>query len=216
MSHLPLFLLGNILSSLHNRLSVGLCCTRDRAKSRVYLVKAILSPRASDKTKATAHGALIYWHSNSSQTDWRSRNVQAACHHANIAACLCHKINPPSTHVTPAILEFVHHVLKRMAKNTPELCLLYKDAVDGYEDRNRQVAEEREKMQAKRLKNPQRYRCAAVGCGIEADTGKMLSKCTSSLFFLRPSGPVLTIGGRLRKMRRRQETFLLQQRMSES
>jgi len=52
-----------------------------------------------------------------------------------------------------------------MAKNTPELRLLYKEAADGYEYRNRQVAEEREKMQAKRLKNPQRYRCVAVGCG---------------------------------------------------
>ena len=41
-----------------------------------------------------------------------------------------------------------------MAKNTPEL---YKDAIDDYEDRNKQVTEEREKMQAKRLKNPQRY-----------------------------------------------------------
>ncbi|EDR06475.1 uncharacterized protein LACBIDRAFT_328873 [Laccaria bicolor S238N-H82] len=176
------------------RLSVGLCCTRDRPKSRVYFIKAILSPGASDKTKATAHGALIYWHLYSLRTDLQSRYVQAACHHANIAARLCRMINPPSTHVTPAILEFMHHVLKRMAKNVPELCLLYKDAVDGYKDRNKQVAEEREKMQAKRLKNPQRYRCAAVGCGIEADTGKMLSKCTTSLFFLRPSGPVLTTG----------------------
>lgn len=63
-----------------------------------------------------------------------------------------------------------------MAKNTPELCLLCKDAIDGYEDISRQVAEEREKMQAKRLKNPQRYWCAAVGCGVEADSGKMLSR----------------------------------------
>ena len=54
--------------------------------------------------------------------------------------------------------------------------MLCKDAIDGYEDISRQVAEEREKMQAKRLKNPQRYWCAAVGCGVEADSGKMLSR----------------------------------------
>ena len=38
---------------------------------------------------------------------------------------------------------------------------------------------EREKMQLKRLKNPRRYRCAAVGYGIETDSGKMLSRCRS-------------------------------------
>ena len=42
-----------------NRLSLGLGCTCNHTKSRVYLIKAILSPTASDKTKATAHGALI-------------------------------------------------------------------------------------------------------------------------------------------------------------
>ena len=108
----------------------------------------------------------------------------------------------------------VHHLFEHMAKNPQELCLVYKDAIDGYEDENRQVAEEREKVQAKRLKNPQRYRCAAVRCGVEADSGKILSRCTSSLF--PPSEPVLTTGGRLRKMRHRKKTLLLQQRMPES
>ena len=46
-----------------------------------------------------------------------------------------------------------------------------------YEARNRQVEGEKEKtLQLKRLKNPRRYRCAAVGCGVEADSGKMLSR----------------------------------------
>ena len=58
-----------------------------------------------------------------------------------------------------------------MARDTPELYLFYKDTQDVYEARNRQVEGEREKMQLKRLKNPRRYRCVAVGCGVEADLG---------------------------------------------
>ena len=66
-----------------------------------------------------------------------------------------------------------------MAKDAPELYLFYKDAQDVYDARNRQVEGKREKMQMKRLKNPRRYRCAAVACGVEADSGKMLSRCRS-------------------------------------
>ena len=66
-----------------------------------------------------------------------------------------------------------------MAKDAPEFYLLYKDAQNVYEAKNRQVEEGRKKMQLKRLKNPRRYRCAAVECGVEADSGKMLSRCRS-------------------------------------
>jgi hypothetical protein len=77
------------------------------------------------------------------------------------------------------------NIFERLAKDALELYLFYKDAQDVYEARNRQVKGEREKMQLKRLKNPRRYRCAAVGCGVEADSGKMLSRCRScSLFSL--------------------------------
>ena len=58
----------------------------------------------------------------------------------------------------------VHNIFKRMAIDAPDLYLFYKDAQDVYEARNRQVEGEKEKMQLKRLKNPRRYRCAAVGC----------------------------------------------------
>ena len=87
-----------------------------------------------------------------------------------------------------------------MAKDAPELYLFYKDAQDVYEARNRQVDEEREKMQLKRLKNPRRYRCAAVGCGVEADSGKMLSRCRSYSLSLFPPSDA-EISKRFRKMR---------------
>ena len=74
-------------------------------------------------------------------------------------------------------------MFERMAKDAPELYLFYKDAQDLYEAGNRQVEGEKEKMQLKRLKNPRRYRCAAVGCGVEADSGRMLSRCSSYSLF---------------------------------
>ena len=120
-----------------NRLSLGLGCTRDRTKSRIYLIKAILSPTASDKTKATAHGVLINWYLSSSQSDLRSRYLHAACHHASLAARLCRKINPRNTPASPAVLWFMKKIFERMAKDAPELYLFYKDAQDVYESRNK-------------------------------------------------------------------------------
>ena len=181
--------ISSVTLSPFNRLSLGLGCTRDHTKSRVYLIKAILSPTASDKTKATAHGALINWYVSSSQSDFRSRYLLTACHHANLAARLCRKVNPSNT--SPAVLWFMKNIFERMAKDAPELYLFYKDGQDVYDARNRQVEGEREKMQLKRLKNPRRYRCAAVGCGVEADSGKMLSRCRSYSLSLSLSIPSL-------------------------
>ena len=88
-----------------------------------------------------------------------------------------------------------------MANDAPELYLFYKDAQDVYEARNtRQVEGEKEKMQLKRLKNLRRYRCAAVGCGVEADSGKMLSRCRSYSLSLFPPSDAET-SQRFRKMR---------------
>ena len=87
-----------------------------------------------------------------------------------------------------------------MAKDAPELYLFYKDAQDVYEARNRQVEGEKEKMQLKKMKNPRRDRCAAVGCGVEADSGKMLSWCRSYFLFLFPPSDAET-SQRFRKMR---------------
>ena len=75
------------------------------------------------------------------------------------------------------------NIFERMAKDAPELYLFCKDAQDVYEASNRQVEGEREKMQLKRLKNPRRYRCAAVGCSVEANSGKMLYRCRSYSLF---------------------------------
>ena len=51
-----------------------------------------------------------------------------------------------------------------MAKDAPELYLFYKDAQDVYEARNRQVEGEKEKMQLKRLKEPEEI--SVCGCWV--------------------------------------------------
>ena len=68
-----------------------------------------------------------------------------------------------------------------LSLKNPELYLFFKDGVAAMNERKKQVESGRKKMQQKRMKTPNRYRCAAVGCGVEADSGKMLSKC--QLFF---------------------------------
>ncbi|KAF8957247.1 hypothetical protein BDZ97DRAFT_114645 [Flammula alnicola] len=160
------------------RLLVGLECRYDRTLARAYLIKALSSPRASDGLKCTAHGLLIRWYLESTSGGAiRGRYIFAACYHANIAAYLCRRVSPPGTHASPAVLTFMIHVLEPQSRKVPELSLFFSDAWKALEDRKLQMATGREKMEEKRLKNPNRYRCAAVGCTIEADVGNMLSKC---------------------------------------
>jgi len=66
----------------------------------------------------------------------------------------------------------------------PELYVFFKDAIKAMNERTKQVESGRKKMQQKRMKKPNRYRCAAVGCGVEADARKMLSQCQFFLLFI--------------------------------
>ena len=80
-------------------------------------------------------------------------------------------------------------VFSPFSEKVPELFYLFKDAQKAMRARDTEIT--REKMEAKRLKNPKRYRYAAVGCMIEADTGKMLSRCE---YFLTCSKPFFNPG----------------------
>jgi hypothetical protein len=68
------------------------------------------------------------------------------------------------------------------SENAPEVCLLWKECWKAWVDRKRQVEGEKGKMDEKRVRKPHRYRCAAVGCEIEADKGRMLLQCSFSFF----------------------------------
>lgn len=159
------------------RLYIGLECKYDRAGAREYLVKAVLSPTATDAVRAAAHGLLIGWCVDASKHQIRSRYMLMASHHADQAALFCRRASPRGAHASACVLMFMRSVFERLAPTMPQLWLLYKNAMRAYDEREEQIKGGIGKMQQKRLQHPLRYRCAAVGCSIQADTGKMLRQC---------------------------------------
>jgi len=59
-----------------------------------------------------------------------------------------------------------------------ELCVQYKAVWAALETRNKQMGEEHAKAEVKMAKRANRYRCANVGCSVQADTGRMLAQCS--------------------------------------
>ncbi|PPQ92421.1 hypothetical protein CVT25_008642 [Psilocybe cyanescens] len=159
-------------------LSIGLGCKRNRKRSRDYLIKAAYSSKSSQTIKAMAHGILIQWYLESNDGGIHPRCAFAAAHHCNIAAQLCLDVSPSGARASPAVLWFMSKTFKNLSEDVPEMYYWYKDAIHALEVREKQYGENRKKMAKKRLKNTVRYRCAALGCDIEADTGAMLSRCS--------------------------------------
>jgi hypothetical protein len=57
----------------------------------------------------------------------------------------------------------------------------YKAVWAALETRHKQMEEEQAKAEVKRAKRANRYRCANVGCSVQADTGRMLAQCAYGL-----------------------------------
>ena len=123
------------------------------------------------------HGLLIDWYISASKESRRVRYLYTASHHANISARLCRLISPKGAPSSPAVLNFMTSVFEPCSKQAPELYYFYKDAVRAMQERVEQMRSGGEKLHVKRMKQPNRYRCATPGCGIEADTGAKLSQC---------------------------------------
>ncbi|PPQ96785.1 hypothetical protein CVT26_006196 [Gymnopilus dilepis] len=156
---------------------VGWGFTKDRRLGREYIVKALQSDGAPDEIKCVAHGLLVTWHLPETYgTLIRSRYLFEACHHANMAASIARRILPPGADAPQVILKLMAYITPHWDK-VSELNAFYHDAWMASEDKNDQVYSKVKKVQRKRLKNPNRYRCANVGCGIEANFGKLLSRC---------------------------------------
>jgi len=166
-------------------LYLGVGCAQNRTLSRVYFIKALSARNATDTLKATVHGLLIDWYVSVSKDPLRPRYLYAACHHANISARMGRLISPKGAPASPAILNFMNKMFKPLGERVPDLYYLYEDAVRALEDRVEQMRVDRENLHVKRISQPNRYRCATPGCGIEADSGSMLSKCAFPTFYFR-------------------------------
>ncbi|KAH6904850.1 hypothetical protein BKA70DRAFT_512190 [Coprinopsis sp. MPI-PUGE-AT-0042] len=67
-----------------------------------------------------------------------------------------------------------------MSQGAPELRYWYTDAIRVFEVREAAFNRTAKKMARKRINNPTCYRCAAPGCPIVADAGRMLSRCSGT------------------------------------
>lgn len=153
------------------RLQFGLNCTPSRRLSRAYLLKALSSPHATTIQKSMSHALLIDWYMNASDEDLRVRYAHAAAHHANQAAELS------SGQPSPAVLWFAKRSLEPISRNALQFAALYKAVWDALEQRESYTEKKQDKAEWKRMKNVNRYRCANVGCEIQANSGKKLARC---------------------------------------
>lgn len=101
----------------------------------------------------------------------------AAAHHANLAVRLGRRIVASELPASGQVLSFAKNTLEPFSRNHPEVPLFYKDVWRAINLRAAHIAGATTKLEQKRFRNPLRYRCALVGCGVEADKGNMLSQC---------------------------------------
>ncbi|KAK7031181.1 hypothetical protein VNI00_013597 [Paramarasmius palmivorus] len=159
------------------RLQAGIDCDPDRRGAWKYFIKTATNPSAAHVTRSIAHVLLMDWHLKS--PDLRNRNLYLAAHHASQA--LIHSDGRPS----PAVIFFAEKEIHKRVEmgDLPVLRHMYEKVWEAREKRQAEYKAELAMGQEKRLAMPNRYRCAAVGCGVEADRGKMLQQC-SCLFAL--------------------------------
>ncbi|KJA19068.1 hypothetical protein HYPSUDRAFT_144160, partial [Hypholoma sublateritium FD-334 SS-4] len=162
------------------RLRSGFGCARNRRLARKYLIQAALSPTLDDRRKATAHAVLTSWYSNVHETIVPSRYVIAAGYHANTSAKISRKMaTPDRMPAAPAVIWYMHSMFEAYSPKDlyPQLTLFVKDGIWAQAERDRQIQDTRNKMAQKTLQVSLRYCCAAPGCSIEANSGKMLLQC---------------------------------------
>ncbi|KAF7321868.1 MYND-type domain-containing protein [Mycena kentingensis (nom. inval.)] len=157
------------------RLYLGVGCTRDRTAARKYLLKAAFHPQATDFTRATAHAMLSRWNHEATGKQIRSRYLYASLHHACLAVKYARPIAAPGYSI-PQILFAFKRMAPMMIKDNPELPKQFPEVFKALKEADDRYSRATEASQ-KRMKTPLRYKCALLGCGIEADHGKMLKKC---------------------------------------
>ncbi|KAJ3715771.1 hypothetical protein C8R42DRAFT_725575 [Lentinula raphanica] len=163
------------------RLKYGIKCKPDRNLSRTYLLKAALNEKASAQTRSMAHSMLTFWYTAGREGDVRARYVFAGTYHADEAVRIASQASPNNKLLASAkVLVFATNTVKPLTDDLkcPELLIHFKWVVKAMDGRANFMKLEQLAVEKKKMKNPNRYRCANVGCGIEADTGKMLAQCS--------------------------------------
>ncbi|KAF5384012.1 hypothetical protein D9757_006923 [Collybiopsis confluens] len=160
------------------RLKYGLQCNQDATLSRDYLIKAALDREALVHVRSMAHSMLVSWYIAGRGDDFRVRYLFAASYHADEAIRLVSE-NSPLCSASPAVLGFGSGAFANMTVDlkVPELLVHFKWIVKASEQRTMYMKLQDDAFKKKMMKKPNRYRCANLGCGIESDTGKMLSQC---------------------------------------
>ncbi|TRM68687.1 hypothetical protein BD626DRAFT_482474 [Schizophyllum amplum] len=161
---------------------------RDRQLIHKYLMMAIRAEHDDSPKEllteiaSNAHAILIHWYALASKDEIRQRYLFAACHHAEQALRLAKQVSPPDHYAAPVVLSFIREgIIQRLTPDTkcdplPAL-VMYKECRAAHKLRVAQLKKEKRKLDAKRVKQPNRYRCANPDCGIIADKGKMLQQC---------------------------------------
>ncbi|KAH7874341.1 uncharacterized protein C8R40DRAFT_1194669 [Lentinula edodes] len=156
----------------------------DAALRLKYGLKS-LNENANAQTRSMAHSMLIFWYTAGREDTVRARFVFAAAYHANEAVRLVSE-KATGSDETPVYcasanaLLFAMNTIESLTKDmtVPELLVHSKWVIQASDERKAYMHLERLAAEKKMMKKPNRYRCAKFGCGIEADTGKMLSRCS--------------------------------------
>ncbi|KAF7305939.1 MYND-type domain-containing protein [Mycena chlorophos] len=161
-----------------SRSYLGFGSPRDRQTARNYLIKAAFHPESSDATRATAHALLTRWYHDIAGPgqEIRMRYMYASLHHASLALKFARSIAPPGFSI-PQITSAFGDIKELITKDNPLVKRQYPVVFAALKETKERCERE---LQASltRMKQPLRYRCAAVGCGIEADHGRMLKRCS--------------------------------------
>ncbi|KAK1233896.1 hypothetical protein PQX77_002919 [Marasmius sp. AFHP31] len=152
------------------RLRTGIQTAPNLRLCRDILAKTAINPNAPPVTRSIAHANLMNWHTSCS--DFRTRNMFLAVHHANQA--LIHASDKPS----PAVMHFSKELEGNIhTYRQPVVKHMYEKLWAAKRKRDIEYAEEIARNGRKRLQRPNAYRCANVGCGMEASHGKLFQKC---------------------------------------
>ncbi|KAJ8088474.1 hypothetical protein PM082_022547 [Marasmius tenuissimus] len=152
------------------RLRAGIQTAPNFRLCRDILAKTATNPNAPPVTRSIAHANLMNWHTSCS--DFRTRNMFLAAHHANQA--LIHASDNPS----PAVMHFSKELEGNVhTYRQPVVKHMYEKLWAAKRKRDIEYAEEIARSGRKRIQRPNVYRCANVGCGMETSHGKLFQKC---------------------------------------